>query len=197
MNGFIDMLTTALYAMLLQNLVFTAAYGVSESIKIAKRPKYFITSSLMVGFFAFVISVICFLLQKLPFMAGLNTVAHYMIYVVVLSAVYLLAGGFCIGVLKANKKFMNSLGMCAFNSLVLAVPALNFKANHTFSEAVGMGIGAGLAFALSVLLINAGIRHIASNKNIPPFFKGTPAIIIYVAILSVALSCFSGESLFV
>ena len=152
MNGFIDMLTTALYAMLLQNLVFTAAYGVSESIKIAKRPKYFITSSVTVGFFASVISVICFLLQKLPFMAKLNTVAHYMVYVVVLSLVYLLAGGFCIGVLKANKKFMNSLGMCAFNSLVLAVPALNFKANHTLPEAIGMGIGAGLAFALSVLL---------------------------------------------
>ena len=49
----------------------------------------------------------------------------------------------------------------------------------------------------SLLLINAGIRHIASNKNIPPFFNGTPAIVIYVAILSIALSCFSGESLFV
>ena len=197
MNGFIDMLIAALYAMLLQNLVFTAAYGVSESIKIAKRPKYFITSSLTVGFFAAVISVICFFVEKIPFIRGINTVAHYMIYVVILSIVYLLAGAFCIGVLKANKKFMNSLGMCAFNSLVLAVPALNFKANHTLPEAFGTGVGAALAFALSVLLINAGIRHIASNKNIPPFFRGTPAIVIYVAILSVALSCFSGESLFV
>ena len=197
MTYFTDMLIAALYAMLLQNLVFTAAYGVSESIKIAKRPKYFITSSLTVGFFTAVISVLCFLVEKIPFVAKLNIVAHYMIYVVMLTCVYLLAGGFCIGVLKANKKFMSSLGMCAFNSLVLAVPALNFKANHTFFEALGTGIGAGFAFALSVLLINAGIRHIASNKNIPEFFKGTPAIVIYVAVLSMALSCFSGESLFV
>lgn len=197
MNGFIDMLIAALYAMLLQNLVFTAAYGVSESIKIAKRPKYFITSALTVGFFSTVISLICFLVEKIPFVSELNAVAHYMIYVVILSVIYLVSGAFCIGVFKANSKFMSSLGMCAFNSLVLAVPALNLKANHTLPEALGTGIGAGLAFALSVLLINAGIRHIASNKNIPPFFNGTPAIVIYVAILSIALSCFSGESLFV
>ena len=197
MNGFIDMLIAALYAMLLQNLVITAAYGVSESIKIAKRPKYFITSALTVGFFTSVISVICFAVEKIPFVSELNAVAHYMIYVVILSVIYLVSGAFCIGVFKANKKFMSSLGMCAFNSLVLAVPALNLKANHTLPEALGTGIGAGLALALSVLLINAGIRHIASNKNIPPFFNGTPAIVIYVAILSIALSCFSGESLFV
>ena len=197
MNGFIDMLIAALYAMLLQNLVFTAAYGVSESIKIAKRPKYFITSALTVGFFTSVISVICFAVEKIPFVSELNAVAHYMIYVVILSVIYLVSGAFCIGVFKANSKFMSALGMCAFNSLVLAVPALNLKANHTLPEALGTGIGAGLAFALSVLLINAGIRHIASNKNIPPFFNGTPAIVIYVAILSIALSCFSGESLFV
>ena len=197
MNNFTDMLIAALYAMLLQNLVFTAAYGVSESIKIAKRPRYFITSAVVVGVFTTTISVICFSLEKIPFIKSLNTVLHYIIYVVVLSVVYLVAGGICIGVLKANKKFMSSLGMCAFNSLVLAVPALNFKANHTFAEAFGTGVGACFAFALSVLLINAGIRHISSNKNIPDFFKGTPAIVIYVAILSMALSCFSGESLFV
>lgn len=197
MSSFIDMLVAALYAMLLQNLVFTAAYGVSESIKIAKRPKYFITSSVTVGVFTTLISVISYGVEKISFVSKLNTVAHYMIYVIILCVIYLAAGIFCKSVLNADKKFMNSLGMCAFNSLVLAVPSLNFKANHTFPEALGTGIGAALAFAFSVLLINAGIRHISSNKNIPDFFKGTPAIVIYVAVLSMALSCFSGESLFV
>lgn len=197
MTAFFDMLIAALYAMLLQNLVFTASYGVSESIKIAKRPKYFITSALTVGFFTTVISVICYALEKLPFIALLNSVLRYMIYVVVLCFIYLVVGGLCVGVLKADKKFMNSLSMCAFNSLVLAVPALNFKANYTFFEALGTGVGAFLAFSLSVILINAGIRHIASNKNIPEYFKGTAAIVIYVAVLSMVFSCFSGESLFV
>lgn len=197
MNGFINMLIYALYAMLFQNLVLTAAFGISESIKIAKRPKHFITSALMVGFFSFSMSVICALLEKISFVSKMSEVAHYILYVVVLCLIYLLSGGFCVGVLKANKKFMNSLGMCAFNSLVLCVPALNYKANNPFFQSVGIGIGASLAFALSILLINAGIRGIAKNKNIPEAFKGTAAIIIYVAILSMALSCFSGEAFFV
>lgn len=197
MEIFIDMLTSSLYAMLLQNLVFTASYGISESIKIAKRPRYFITSTLTVGFFTVAISLICFCLQKIPFVSSLSSVPRYMLYVIVLCLIYLLVGFVCTFLFKANKKFMNSLSMCSFNSLVLAVPALNYKANYTLFEALGNGFGAALAFALSVILINAGIRHIANNKNIPQFFKGTPAIVIYVAVLSMVLSCFSGESLFV
>lgn len=197
MTHFVNMLIAALYAMLFQNLVLTAAYGVSESIKIAKRPKHFVMCCVCVLLFSTVTSVFCNLLEKLSFIASLGAAFHYLIYAAVLSAVYLASGYVCVHVLKANKKFMNSLGMCAFNSLVLSVPALNFKANHTFWEALGTGIGAAVAFALSVLLINAGIRYIAKNKNIPEVFKGTPALLVYVAILSMAFSCFSGESFFV
>lgn len=197
MTGFISVLITALYAMLIQNLVFTAAYGVSESIKIAKRPKHLVMCTLSVMFYSVTTAVVCRALDKIKAVTELSAILHFALYVLVLSAIYLITGFICVKGLKANKKFMNSLGMCAFNSLVLAVPMLNFKANYNMLETVGNGIGAGLAFLLAVLLINAGIRHIASNKNIPEFFRGTPALLIYVALLSLAFSCLSGESLFV
>ncbi|MCM1544128.1 MAG: hypothetical protein NC110_02410 [Ruminococcus sp.] len=197
MTGFIGALIAALYAMLIQNLVFTAAYGVSESIKIAKRPKHLLMCTLSVAFFSISTAALCHLLDRIDAISQLSAILHFALYVLVLSAVYLLAGFICVHLLKANKKFMNSLGMCAFNSLVLSVPMLNFKANYTMPEAIGNGFGAALAFLIAVLLINAGIRHIASNKNIPEVFRGTPVLIIYVALLSLAFSCFSGESLFV
>ena len=53
-----------------------------------------------------------------------------------------------------------------------------------------------LMIVLAVLLINAGIRHIANNENIPAVFRGTPVLLIYVSLLSLAFSCFTGESLF-
>ena len=40
MNAFVSMLVTALYAMLVQNLVLSSAYGVSETIRIARTPKF-------------------------------------------------------------------------------------------------------------------------------------------------------------
>lgn len=197
MTNFFNMIIAALYAMLLQNLVFTAAYGVSESIKIAKRPKHFFMCAFSVAFFSISTSLCCFAAQKVSFISSLPASFHYVLYVIILALIYLVTGFFCVHILKANKKFMNSLGMCAFNSLVLSVPSLNFKANHSLLQALGTGIGAALAFVLAVILINAGIRHIAQNKSIPVVFRGTPVLLIYIALLSLALSCFSGESLFI
>ena len=196
MTQFISMLIAALYAMLLQNLVFSAAYGITESVKLAKRPKYLLMCALSVGFFSVSSSVLCRLLDNVKMISELSATVHFLLYVAVTVLLYLISGAFCIGVLKANKKYMNSLGMCALNSLVLAVPLLNASANYSIIESVGTGIGAALAFVFAVLLINAGIRHIADNESIPKVFRGTPALLIYVSLLSLAFSCFTGESLF-
>ena len=196
MTQFISMLIAALYAMLLQNLVFSAAYGITESVKIAKRPKYLLMCTLSVGFFSVSSSVLCRLIDNVKMISELSATVHFLLYVAVTVLLYLISGAFCIGVLKANKKYMNSLGMCAINSLVLAVPLLNASANYSIIESVGTGIGAALAFVFAVLLINAGIRHIADNESIPKVFRGTPALLIYVSLLSLAFSCFTGESLF-
>lgn len=196
MTQVFSMLIAALYAMLLQNLVFSAAYGITESIKIAKKPKYLLTYTVNVAFFSTATAVICRLLDNVKEVGALSSTAHFLIYAAVLSVLYLITGAFCVTVLKADKKYMNTLGMCALNTLVLSVPLLNSLANYTLLEAIGTGIGAALAFILAVLLINAGIRHIANNENIPVIFRGTPALLIYVSLLSLAFSCFTGESFF-
>lgn len=196
MTGFMKMLITALYAMVLQNLVFSAAYGLTETIKVAKKPKHLLMYSLSVGLFSVTTSVLCFFLDRIEVIAALPAAIHFLIYTVVLAAIYLIcAAVFAFG-LKADKKFMNSLGMCAFNTLVLSVPIINSYANHSLWEALGMGFGAALAFLLAALLIGAGMRHIVSSKNIPAVFRGTPALLIYISLLSLAFSCFTGESLF-
>lgn len=197
MSQFFSLVIAALYATLFQNLVLSASYGISETIKIAKRPKHLVMCSCSVGFYCTVAAIGAFFANKIEFIKTLPDVSLYFVYTLIIAAIYLVSGYFFVHVLKANKKFMNSLGMCAFNALVLSVPVLSFKMNAGIFESIGLGIGAAFAFLLSVLLINAGIRHIANNKNIPPIFRSTPALLIYVGILSLALSCLSGESLFI
>ena len=87
--------------------------------------------------------------------------------------------------------------MCALNTLIIALPVVDFKAGYTLAETVGTGIGAGLAFTLSMLLINTAMKHIHSNRYIPEVFKGTPALFIYISLIALAMSCISGQSLFV
>lgn len=193
---FSDMLITALYATVVQNLVFTASYGMSESIRMAKRPKHYVMYGASVTFFCFFTSLFCSLLCKIPLFAEAPLKVNYIVFIAVLCVLYLISGVFCRKALHADKKFMNSLSMCAFNTLVIALPGINLKAGSTVMTSSALGIGAGLAFILSMLLIRNGMRHINKNPHIPEFFKGTPALFIYVSLLALALSCISGEALF-
>ena len=197
MTQFINILISALYAMLIQNLIFSAAYGISETIKIAKKPRHLFMCTASVAYFSVFAVIGSYFINKLSFIAVLPETAVYLVYAIIIGVVYLISGYFCVHFLKANKKFMNSLGMCAFNSLVLSVPVLSLKTGNDLFEGIGLAVGAAFAFLIAILLINAGIRHIAQNKNIPKVFQGTPALLIYVGILSLALSSLSGESLFV
>ena len=197
MTQFTSMLTAALYAMLVQNIIFSTGYGMSESIRMAKRPKHFLMYGCTVTFFSLTLSLICFFLNKIPFIFAFETKYRIALYSVVLLVLYLLAALFCLKILKADKKFMNSLGMCALNTLIIALPVVDFKAGYTLAETVGTGIGAGLAFTLSMLLINTGMKHIEGNRYIPEIFRGTPALFIYISLIALAMSCISGQSLFV
>lgn len=194
---FSDMLITTLYAAVAQNLIFTASYGLSESIRTAKRPKHFFMYGITVTVFCILSSLTSSLLIKVPFLAALPLKFSYVLFIICLAVIYLIAAVFCKKLLHADKKFMNSLSMCAFNTLVAALPGINLKAGSTFANSIALGTGAGLAFVISLVLIRNGMRHINKNPHIPEFFKGTPALFIYVSLIALALSCVSGESLFI
>lgn len=196
MNLFVSMVTTLLYALLLQNLVLGSAYGISETMRIARTPKHFLMYTGSVLFYCFFASCGAIFADRAGLTENLSLALHIVVYTVILCVLYLLSALFSLYVLKADKKYMKSLGICAFNTLTLAVPIINFKANHTLFEAAGTALGAAGAFALSVLLINGAMRFLKS-KNLPKVFSGTPALFVYVSLLSLMFSCLSGESLFI
>lgn len=192
-----SMLTVSLYAMLFQNLIFGPAFGMSESIRMAKRPKHLVMYGGFFLLFSLVTSGICHFIYKSQWVASLEYRFTFIIDAAVLAAVYLACAAICKFTLKADKKFMNSLGMCAFNTLIIAIPTINLKSGHSFLESIGLAVGACLAFVLSMLLILAGMKMIHQSKNIPEAFSGTPALFIYVSIIALSLSCISSGSLFV
>lgn len=194
---FFSILKTALYACLVQNLIFSGAYGMSETVRLAKRPKHFFMTTLSVTAFSVVLGVASYFFDSMTIFENLPLSFRFFFYVLILTFLYFITAFIFKTVFSADKKFLNSLGMCAVNTLVLAVPLLNYKASHSLYEVIGTGIGTGLAFTLSLILINSGMKFIWRNKAIPDFFKGTPALFIYTALLALTISCISGESLFI
>lgn len=197
MSWFFEMLIAALYSLLIQNLIFSSGLALSETIRLAKRPKFFIMYLFTVVYYSTVTSLFCSILDLIPKIRMLDTVWHIAVFSVTLAVIHFITSVFAIVVLKANRKFLNSMGMCAINSLILAVPIINSRSANSIPASIGSGIGAGLAFMLAVVFINSGMRRISENKDIPRAFRGMPAVFIYVALLSLAFTCFSGEASFI
>lgn len=76
------------------------------------------------------------------------------------------------------------------------VKFLVFDNFSSFSIAVAIGIGSGVAFSIAALLVKEGLR-IANNPDLSPNMKGAPILLIYIGILSMAFcSVFGNITLF-
>lgn len=197
MHNAVSLFQTALYMIFVQNLVFSGGYGSSEAIRMSTRPKRFALFSVMIAFYSTVTALCCRLIDlKIPDFSGMGSAEHILVFGGVLLSLYLVTAILFRVLLRPNRKFFNMLGMAALNTMVLAVPLINRQAGFTLLQSVGTGIGSGLSFILALFLINVGLRRLEKNRDIPPLFRGTPAMFLYVAMLSLAFSGLSGRSLF-
>ena len=196
MSSLITFFETALYVIFVQNLVFSGGYGSSEAIRMSAKPKRFLPFSVMITYFSTLTALICRLLDYIDFIDSLSLGFHTLIFGGVLTAVFLITVFLSKLFLSPNQKFYSTISIAALNTLVFAVPLINRNAGFSLLQSVGTGIGSGVSFIIALFLINVGLRRLENNKNIPPLFKGTPAVFLYVAMLSIAFAGLSGRSLF-
>lgn len=187
--------SAAMFACLFQNLIFSGGYGASEAVRMAAKPKQLYPLSFFIVWLSVSVSLICVFLERIAAVRALNIFWHALIFVGVLVGMYFVTLFFVTAVFKAKPRTVRRLGIATFNTLVLAVPFINYRAAFSIYEAIGASIGAALAFIIAVLLLNFGLRAIDKNENIPAAFKGTPAVFIYAAILSLAFAGITGRGL--
>ncbi len=195
--------SAALYIIFVQNLVFSGGYGSSEAIRTAARPRQLALFAVMVTYFSTVTSLLCKLIWLIPKFKTADSTIAIVTFTLVLVVVYLVTALLILNMLKGTgwkqeekDRLLRQAGVSAFNTIVFAVPFINQRVAYTVPEAIGAGIGAGVAFIIATMLIHEGMKKIESNKEIPNCFKGTPAVFMYIAILAMAFTGFSGKSLF-
>lgn len=186
----------SVFAMLLHNLVFNGGFGMSEAIRIATKPKDFFPIALLVAFFTSATAAVCSALDSIDQINAFSTAEHLGIYCVVLAVIYLVFTAISLLITK-NKKDTHRIGMAAVNTLVLAVPIINRRAAFNIAESIGLGLGAGIAFVIAVLLISSAEDRLKANETMSNAFRGKPALFIYIALISLGFAGLSGQSLFV
>lgn len=191
---FLRMLSVTLFTALIQNTVFSGSLGIDESIKGARKPRYLLSYGFWVTFFCLGLSLAAhFVSPILKKLLPWSAAQDFLVYTLILACLYLASALICKYLLGASKKYMNTLGFCAFNSLVMSMPVMGAG---SLTQATGTAIGAGIAYVLSLLIIRGGMRHINANPHIPAFFRGTPALFIYISLVALSLSGISGGTLF-
>lgn len=197
MSILLELISAAFYVMLFQNLIFNGGYGISEAVRMSAKPRQLLPMAIFITYFSIVVSTVCVLLDNITFINKLNEILHAIIFMGVLLLIYSLTMAAVLIYGKVSPRTVRRIGIAAFNTLVLAVPLINYRSAFSPVEAVGAGLGAGVAYIIAVILINNGLKRLDANKSIPPCFKGTPAMFIYTAILSLAFIGISGTSVFI
>lgn len=196
MSYIFSLLSTAVLVGIVQNLVFSGGLGASEALRMSVKPKLLLEFSVFISLFSVVLSVSCFFLDTIPEFNELNLYYHYISYIGILIVLYIISVSIAL-IFKASKSLISRLAVAAFNTLVLAVPMINRLSGFTVFEAVGSGLGAGAAFGFAVLLMNISAKRIKENDDIPEAFKGSPALFIYAALISLGLYALSGRALLI
>lgn len=191
-----DLLITALFTVFVQNLVLNSGLGMSEAIRVSTKPGMFGKFAAMISGFSVVTSVICSLLNTVIGFGAMPFAGKAAVYGGILAAVYILICVILKLIFRVTDKFLGTLGIAALNTLVFAVPFINDSAAYSFADSIGSGLGAGIAFVLAAALISKGSAALDKNENIPEAFRGTPAMLVYVGLLSLAFAGFSDSSLF-
>ena len=197
MNIFLNLLSAALYVMLFQNLIFNGGYGLSEAVRMSAKPRQLFPMAVFITLFSTVTSALCILIDFFPIIHNLNEIYHALIYVGILLVVYIFAMIIANIIPKVQPATKRRIGIAAFNTLVLAMPLINYRSAFNVVESIGAGLGAGLAYIIAVILINSGLKKLDTITSIPKAFKGTPTIFIYTALLSLAFTGISGTSVFI
>ena len=197
MSIFLKLVSAAFYVMLFQNLIFNGGYGISEAIRMSAKPRQLLPMAIFITYFSTIVSTVCVLLDNIAFIHNLGEIPHAVLFMGVLLLVYAVTMAVVLIYGKVSPRTVRRIGIAAFNTLVLAVPLINYRSAFSPIEAVGAGLGAGVAYIIAVLLINNGLKRLDMNKTVSPCFKGTPAIFVYTAILSLAFIGISGTSVFI
>ena len=83
------------------------------------------------------------------------------------------------------------LPLITVNCAILGASLFMVIRAYSFAQTVGFGFGAGVGWALAIVLM-AGLRQKMTYCNIPEAFKGVPIAMIVTCVLAMAFMGFAG-----
>ncbi len=187
MSTFLSAVLASLSAIVLENVIFTTAFGTSTLIELSKKRGQILIFGLFITEFSILSSIISYLFEGIMlkseitarFMPSIYILSLGTVYIFTLLAIWFLSKSF----FKKVKKYVH---LSAFNCAVLSALFLGTINSSTLGQRIALAaqIGIGFAFAAYILSINYAKLN---SDEIPRAFRGFPIYILYIGIVSMVI----------
>lgn len=189
---FFSMMVLALFA---ENIIFTRALGTSYMLYLLKNPKDLLACTSILMSVMTAAGLMGYPLRRFAGDGYYSQVTSIVIYLACMAVAFILA---CLILSKffpdVYERIKDKLGAATFNCAVLGSLLIPMNDRMDLFATVGYGIGAGLGFAVAVIITGFGTETL-KYKNIPKAFKGLPITLIYLGLLSLAFYGLIGHQL--
>lgn len=186
MDTLIKIIMVALSAVFVQNIVFTKALGTSIVLIVTKDKKSIIPFGISITYFCVLSSAVTYFVDKLLKDIENNFLYYPVIYVIVIGLIYIITllvmWKFFYDLFMKTKVFMH---LSAFNCAVLGVLFINKLNEFSFMECIVFGFFTGVGFFIATFIVSACHNKLTSEK-VPESFRGFPATMLYIGIISMA-----------
>lgn len=184
-------LVNELIALLAANLILSQALGISTLFIASDNRKNLVGTAAVITVFTTFGSIAAYFInnhlteKNSDFALLFYTIAVGILYVLLLTAAYfVLREKF-----TSYRKYIHiSAFNCAVTGTIFTVNEKNLLAadSFTLSDYVLGGLGAGVGFIIAALILTAAYRNL-NSKKVPASFRGFPAMLIYLGIISMAV----------
>ena len=187
-NLILIIVTTAL----VNNVVLSQFLGICSFLGVSKQIKTSLSLGAAVTFVIGIASAVAFLLYKFVLVPFDLEYLQTIVFILVIAALVQLVEMF---LKKTSPALYQALGiflpLITTNCAVLGVALTNVQNQYSFIESVISGVGTGLGYTLSIVLL-ASIRTTIDESTIPAPFRGMPIVLLSAALMAIAFMGFSG-----
>ncbi|MGC9320944.1 MAG: electron transport complex subunit RsxA [Kosmotogaceae bacterium] len=180
-----------LSAILINNFVLSRFLGICPFLGVSKKIDTAVGMSIAVTFVMIMASIITWLLNILLDMLNIPFLRTIVFILVIATLVQFVE----IFLKKTSPALYDALGiflpLITTNCAILGLALLNVQQNYTMLETIVNSAGAGLGFALALILFST-IRERMELSEIPEPFRGTAIALITAGLLSMAFMGFQG-----
>ncbi len=193
----IELLLIMLWAATVENIVFTRGIGSGQLLIETEKPRGLLAFSLLLTGMMTVSALLCTPVTALAdrIFPDNTYIGRPVTMIAAVAVVYALICTLLWFISRRSyRRLASRLAFAAFNGALLGCVLIMQNRGYDLIRQLGYALGGAVGFILAVIIVREGERRIAISR-VPKAFKGFPAMLIYLGLVSLAVFSLLGHQL--